>query len=62
MSFPLDNPIFRLFLWIVNTPGGGESLTAYFSLLYWIRRGVQVDEADEYAYPTPTLLGHGDQQ
>ena len=64
MNFPLENPIFLLFYWLVNTPGvggiiagivGGGSLLAYGLTLYWIRAGAQVDERTTYAYPTPAL-------
>lgn len=63
MNFPLDNPIFQFFYWLVNTPGvggvvvalaGGGSLLAYGLTLHRIRAAK--DEGNEtYSYPTPAL-------
>ena len=67
MNFP-DEPITRALYWIINTPGvggiaallvGGGSITAYLLTLRWIVLGSRADEDDEYVYPTPSLLGHG---
>jgi hypothetical protein len=67
MNFPMDFPLFRFLYWLINTPGnggiavllvGGGSLTAYFLALRWITRGAQADEAEVYAFPTSSLLGH----
>lgn len=67
MNFPLDNPIFQFFYWLMNTPGIGgvvvilivaTSVLIYAGALLWIRRGGQADEPETYAYPTPTLHHH----
>ena len=64
MNFPLNNPIFRSFYWLVNTPGlggfmvallGGTSLAVYGLVLQWIRQGGQAEEVETYSYPTPAL-------
>jgi hypothetical protein len=68
MNFPMDNPLFQFFYWLVNTAGlggivvglvGGGSLLAYALTLRWIHQGGQSDEAETYAYPTPALHNHG---
>ena len=67
MNFPLEYTLFSFFYWLVNTAGvggvlvgllGGGSLLAYFLTLRWISRGANVEEKEVYAYPTPALLGH----
>jgi hypothetical protein len=67
MQFPLDNPIFQFFYWLVNTPGLGGlivglivvvSLGAASGALRWIAHGAQVDELETFAYPTPALHEH----
>ena len=67
MSFPLEYPIFEFLYWLINTAGlgglialvlGAGSLTAYFLILRWIRRGAEADEIQTYAYPTHALLEH----
>lgn len=67
MNFPLENPIFQFFYWLVNTAGLGGvavgliviiSLSVYGSALRWIARGAQADELETYAYPTPALHEH----
>jgi len=67
MNFPLDFPIFRLLLWLVDTAGvggivvslfGGGTLVAYGLALWWIRAGGQADEVDTYSYPTAALHPH----
>ncbi len=64
MHFPLDNPIFQFFFWLVDTPGVGSLFVgliviiwvfAASSTLRWIARGAQADETETYAYPTPAL-------
>jgi hypothetical protein len=67
MNFPMDNPLFQLFYWLVNTAGlggivvgivGTGSLLAYALTLRWIYKGGQTDEVETYAYPTPALHQH----
>lgn len=67
MNFPMDNPLFQFFYWLVNTAGlggivvaviGGGSLLVYALTLRWIRQGGQSDEPETYAYPTPALHQH----
>lgn len=67
MNFPLENPIFQFFYWLVNTAGLGGltvglivliSVGAYGGALRWITRGAEADEPEEYAYPTPALHEH----
>jgi len=67
MRFPLDNPIFQFFFWLVNTPGLGGLFVSLIviiwvgaagSALRWIARGAQADETETYAYPTPALHAH----
>ena len=67
MNFPLDQPLFKFFYWLMNTPGVGGavvisivglSLLIYASTLVWIARGSQADEPETYAYPTSTLHQH----
>jgi hypothetical protein len=64
MNFPIDEPIFQFFYWLVNTPGLGGivvgtiiaiSLAIYAGALLWIARGARSDEMETYAYPTPSL-------
>ena len=67
MNFPMDNPLFQFFYWLVNTAGvggivvglvGGGSLLAYALTLRWIHQGGRSDETETYAYPTPALHQH----
>jgi hypothetical protein len=67
MNFPMDNPIFQFFYWLMNTPGVGgvivillvaASILIYAGVLFWISRGGQADEPETYAYPTSTLHQH----
>ncbi len=67
MNFPLDQPIFQFFYWLMNTPGVGGvvvvlivvlSALIYAGTLFWIARGSQADEPETYAYPTSTLHQH----
>ncbi len=67
MSFPLDNPIFQFFFWLVNTPGLGGLIVGLIVVVFvsmaggalqWIVRGAQADEPETYAYPTPALHEH----
>ncbi len=67
MNFPLDNPVFQFFYWLVNTPGLGGlavgfiviiSVGAAGSALLWVVRGAQADEVETYAYPTSALHEH----
>lgn len=61
MNFPMDNPIYRLVYWFLNTPGVGglgvgfivaACLGSFAAALRWIVRGAQADEPATYAYPT----------
>ncbi len=63
MNFP-DSPIFRVFFWLVNTPGLGglgvgliviTSVSAAGGALWWIIKGGQADQTETYTYPTPAL-------
>jgi hypothetical protein len=66
MNFPMENPLFRFFYWVINTPGvgglavlvivGGLSTVALLTLR-WIALGSAEDE-DVYSFPTATLLEH----
>ena len=69
MNFPLEYPLFRFLYWLINTAGvggiavlliGAGLLTAYLLALGWVGRGAKADEAEVYAFPTSTLLGHPD--
>ncbi len=69
MNFPMVQPIFQFFYWLVNTPGlGGIVLLVLSSgavlgacgTLFWINRGKQVDEGDTYSYPTSSLFHDDD--
>jgi hypothetical protein len=67
MGFPLDNPIFDFFYWLLNTAGIGGltvgvivvvAILAYVGALRWIAGGANVGEVETYAYPTPALHEH----
>lgn len=67
MNFPMGNPIFQFFYWLVNTAGVGGitvgliviiAVTTAGSALRWIARGAQANEPEAYAYPTPALHRH----
>lgn len=62
MNFPMEQPIYQFFYWLVNTPGVGSafaaaagigSITTYFFILRRIRAAK--DEGVTYSYPTPAL-------
>jgi hypothetical protein len=64
MNFPIDNPIFRFFYWLVNTPGlggivvgilAGSLLLTYGTVLRWISNGAQSKESETFTYPTSSL-------
>ncbi len=64
MNFPMENPIFQFFFWLVNTAGvggvaaglvAGGSILAYALVLRWITLGARAQESETYAYPTPAL-------
>ncbi len=70
MNFP-DEPVFRFLHWLIDTPtvGGvvvlvvsGGLLAGYLITLRWIVQGAQADEMEEYSFPTPTLLEHGESE
>ncbi|MEW6406159.1 MAG: hypothetical protein AB1649_30610 [Chloroflexota bacterium] len=59
MNFPLDQPLFQFFYWLVNTPGVGagvigllilSALTTFFLTLRWIFSAKRVEQA-AHAYP-----------
>jgi hypothetical protein len=64
MNFPMIQPIYQFFYWLVNTAGlggvvflilvPGAALAAIWTLR-WIRDGSLVKESETYSYPTPTL-------
>ena len=64
MNFPMTQPIFQFFYWLVNTPGlggvvlllliPGAALAAFFTL-NWISKGRQAKESETYSYPTPSI-------
>jgi len=71
MNFPMENPVFQFFYWMVNTPGVGGvlallvgtcSILGYTLTLRWIVR--ERGERDEtvYSFPTPALHQHHDDQ
>jgi hypothetical protein len=64
MNFPMTQPIFQFFYWLVNTPGLGGvvllilslgTLLGAFSTLRWISEAGKGEESETYSYPTPTL-------
>lgn len=65
MTFPMTQPIFQFFYWLVNTPGLGGVVLLLLTLgtalaatwtLHWISDGSKVKESESYSYPTPSLL------
>lgn len=67
MESIMQHPLIQLGYTIINSPGMGGivvgliatiSLSSYGLIIRWIRKGAQVDEAEEYSYPTPALHGH----
>ncbi len=65
MNFPMMQPIFQFFYWLVNTPGlGGVVLVvlvlcvslAALSALNWISAGSRADESETYSHPSPSLF------
>jgi hypothetical protein len=69
MNFPMTQPIFQFFYWLVNTPGLGGVVILLLTLgaalaavwtLHWISDGSQAEESETYSYPTPSLY-HTDQ-
>lgn len=66
MNFP-DTSFFRFLYWLINSPGLGGIAVSLLGLgvvssigltLRWIAKGSQIDEPEEYAYPTPVLHDH----
>jgi hypothetical protein len=64
MNFPIHLPVFQFLYMLVNLPGLGGlavalvaagSILAYTLTLRWIARGSDVEEAENYSYPTPAL-------
>jgi len=69
MSFPMSQPIFQFFYWLVNTPGLGGVVILLLTLgtvlaailtLHWISNGSRAEESESYSFPTPSLY-HTDQ-
>ena len=69
MNFPMEYPAFRLAYWLLNTAGIGGLLvvlfigglgSTYLLVMRWVLMGARADEGDLYAYPTSTLIGHGE--
>ena len=65
MNFPLENPLFRLLYWLINTAGiggviilviAGGLVTTFILVMLWVTAGSYVDEPDIYTYPTHSLL------
>jgi len=65
MNFPMTQPIFQFFYWLVNTPGlGGITLLlliagatiAAIGTLHWIKGKDQAKESETYSYPTRSLF------
>ena len=64
MNFPMMQPIFQFFYWLVNTPGlggiglaliiGGVVIAAIATFL-WINEGGKGKDLETYSYPTPPL-------
>ncbi len=69
MNFPMTQPIFQFFYWLVNTPGiGGLILMSFVPgvglaavlTLNWIKAGSAAQEVETYSYPTPALYEEED--
>ena len=67
MNFPMNEPIYQFFYWLMNTPGLGgltvmtivvTALTIFALTLFWITRGAKSEEVETYSYPTPALIHH----
>ena len=65
MTFPMAQPIFQFFYWLVNTPGLGGivllilttgTVLAAILTLRWISDGRQAKEPETYSFPTSSLL------
>ncbi|GAB4489421.1 MAG: hypothetical protein Fur0016_06470 [Anaerolineales bacterium] len=61
MNFPMDEPIFQFFYWLVNTPGigaavvgllVGTALVTFALTLRWIAAGKNVNE-EALPFPPP---------
>ena len=68
MNFPMTQPIFQFFYWLVNTAGLGGVVLLLLTLgvalaavwtLHWISEGGQAEESETYSYPTQSLF-HSD--
>ncbi len=69
MNFPMENPLFQFFYWMINTPGlggiaavvvGGISVLIYASAFRWIWAARGTSDETTYAYPTPALHEHAE--
>ena len=59
MNFPLDQPLFQFFYWLVNTPGVGAAVvgllvgvavTSFALTLRWIASAKSAEQ-ESYSYP-----------
>ena len=64
MNFPMDDPIFKFFYWLLNTPGLGGIVVGFLAsvilltfgkTLLWISGGGKAEERETYTYPTSAL-------
>jgi hypothetical protein len=70
MNFP-ETELIRLLYLLINTPTvggvvvsilGGSIIVVVGLTLRWIIKGGQADELEIYAYPTPALHSHGEDE
>ncbi len=66
MSFP-ENALLEFLYNLINTPGVGGIAVSILGMsiflivgltLRWIKKGADVNEIEEYTYPTSSLLEH----
>jgi hypothetical protein len=59
MNFPLEQPLFQFFYWLVNTPGVGAAVvgllvgTAVLTFALTLRWIVSAKDAQQESYPYP---------
>lgn len=70
MNFPLENPFYQFLYHLVNTAGIGGLIVSFEAVLIilavffglrWIAGEAKAEESEAYAYPTPALHQHHDQ-